>query len=310
MMLQHADMRTFINHYLSRRVTADTRAIVCGYKSQNHLMEAACRLLRWIDPCRPQELTSEQSQSVNQSPRVLRLVTRREKLKRHSVGIVTKQRHYRILTRDIAGERQRQRTALLKKLRDEWDLERSVRDIELQLSGLKFDQNVKSTLDLANDMPLPQRRLVETTITLPGTTLEEETRRRNAAINATAAYCKFQEGGPALGRAPIKRTSSTSADPQLAAAEAEKQALDAAMLSVYTETRPTICFMCLGERNLPFEKRTKSFASPGDLTKHFKRKHLTNIKEGDRIGCKVCRMSLKHKPHLRNHAEIIHGTVS
>jgi hypothetical protein len=155
MMLQHADMRTFINHYLSRRVTADTRAIVCSYESQNHLMEAACRLLRWIDPCRPQELTSEQSQSVNQSPRVLQLVTRQEKLKRHSVGIVTKQRHYRILTCNIASERQRQRTALLKKLRDEWDLEKSVRDIELQLSGLKFDQNVKSTLDLANDMPLP-----------------------------------------------------------------------------------------------------------------------------------------------------------
>lgn len=309
-MLQHADMRTFIDHYLSRRVEADTRAIVCGYEPQNHLMEAACRLLRWIDPCRPQELTSEQSQSVNQSPRVLRLVARREKSKHRSVGTVTTQPHYKALTSDIARERQRQRIALLKKLRDEWDLEKSVSDIELQLSGLKFDEDLKTTLDLADDMPQPQRRLVETIITLPGTTLEEEICRRNAAINATAAYCKFQEGGAAPRRAPIKQTGSTPADPQLAAAEAEKQALDAAMLSVYTEKRPTICFMCLGERNLSFEKRTKYFASPGDLTKHFKRKHLANIKEGDRIGCKVCRMSLEHKPHLRNHALCIHGTVS
>lgn len=147
-------------------------------------------------------------------------------------------------------------------------------------------------------MPQPQRRLVETIITLLGTTLEEEICRRNAAINATAAYCKFQEGGAAPRRAPIKRTGSTPADLQLAAAEAAKQALDAAMLLVYTENRPTVCFMCLRERNLSFEKRIKKFTSLGDLTKHFKRKHLANIKEGDRIGCKVYRMSLEHKSHL------------
>ncbi len=56
---------------------------------------------------------------------------------------------------------------------------------------------MKTTLDLANDMPPVQRRLAETMMTLPGTTLEEEFRRHNAAINAVAAYCKFQEGGAA-----------------------------------------------------------------------------------------------------------------
>jgi hypothetical protein len=44
---------------------------------------------------------------------------------------------------------------------------------------------------------------------------------------------------------------------------------------------------------LPVEKRIKLFTSPGDLSKHFKRKHLANYK-GDRIKCKVCSMSLKH----------------
>lgn len=33
MMLQHAKMDTFIKHYLSRRVMADTRAIVSGHRS-------------------------------------------------------------------------------------------------------------------------------------------------------------------------------------------------------------------------------------------------------------------------------------
>jgi hypothetical protein len=93
-------------------------------------------------------------------------------------------------------------------------------------------------------------------------------------------------------------------DPQAAAAEAEKQALDAATLSVFKEERPTICFLCLGE------KLIKSFAKPGDLSKHFKRKHLRHVSDRDRLECKVCQMPLKHVAHLRNHAQSVHGTVS
>jgi hypothetical protein len=80
-------------------------------------------------------------------------------------------------------------------LREEWDVQNPVREIELHLSGFKFDQDVKTSLDLANDMPLTQRRLVETIITLPVTTLEEETRWRNDTIDAVAAHYQCQEGG-------------------------------------------------------------------------------------------------------------------
>jgi Protein of unknown function (DUF3435) len=165
---------------------------------------------------------------------------------------------------------------------------------------------VKTTLDENDEMPPIQKCLVETIMTLPETTLEEEFRRRNAAIDAVAAYCHFQEGGAAAR--PRERPSKET-NPQLAAAEDEKQALSAAMLLVFTEERTT-CFLCLGKQSLPLEKRTYKFASPGDLTKHFKRKHLAHIKEGDRIRCKVCQMGLQHKQHLQNHALSIHGTVS
>jgi hypothetical protein len=175
---------------------------------------------------------------------------------------------------------------------------------------------VKTTLDENDEMPPIQKRLAETMMTLPGTTIEEEFRRHNAAIDAVVASCHFQEGGatarpragPSTRRAsptPSKETNS-----QLAAAEAEKQALSDAMLLVFTENRTTTCFLCLGEQSSPFEKRTYKFSSPGDLTKHFQRKHLAHIKEGDRVECKVCRMGLQHKQHLQNHAESIHGTVS
>jgi hypothetical protein len=120
-----------------------------------------------------------------------------------------------------------------------WDEEHPVQEIELQLSGLKFTEDVKTTLDLSDEMPPAQRRLVETVITLPGTTLEEEFRRRNAAIDAVAAYCRFEEGGSVRGRKPASKASllpPLDADPQVMAAIAEEQALSAAMLSVFTET--------------------------------------------------------------------------
>jgi len=316
MMMQHAKIDTFIKHYLRRTITADTRAIVSGYEPQRDLMRAACRMTRWIDPDRPQELTLEESLSVNQDPVICRLVAAREKWKRRFQGTATQQPEYRIIGQAIFNTRQRLRAALLKYVQERWDLEHPVDEIERQLSGLKLSQDVKSTLDQNDEMPPLQKRLAETVMTLPGTTIEEEFRRRNAAIDAVAAYCHFQEGGAAAlprKRSSTQRTSpipSKEVSPQLAAALAEKQALSDAMLLVFTEKRTTTCFLCLGEQSLPFEKRTYKFASPGDLTKHFKRKHLAHVKEGDRLQCKVCRMGLQHKQHLQNHAESIHGTVS
>lgn len=198
---------------------------------------------------------------------------------------MTKQPGYRMLGREIFNSRQRQRSAHLKEVQERWDRENPVNEIELQLSGLKSSEDVKNTLDLGDNMPPQQKRLVETIMTLPGATLEEDFRRRNAAINVVAAYCKFQEGGTAARsnrRPPTARASLASAKetcPLLVAAAAEKQAPSGAMLSVFKDKRPTICFLCFGEQSLLFKKRTKSFASPGDLTKQFKRKHLANLKE-------------------------------
>ncbi|KAM3081193.1 hypothetical protein ACMFMG_005148 [Clarireedia jacksonii] len=102
-------------------------------------------------------------------------------------------------------------------------------------------------------MPSIQKRLAETMITLPGKTIEEEFRRRNAAIDAVAAYCHFQEGGATArprARPSMRRASPTpskESNPQLAAAEAEKQALSNAILLLFTEKRTATCFLYLGE---------------------------------------------------------------
>jgi hypothetical protein len=47
------------------------------------------------------------------------------------------------------------------------------------------------------------------------------------------------------------------------AAKAEEQAPKAAMVLVFKEKRPLICFVCLGRKDLLLAKRVYEFASPG-----------------------------------------------
>lgn len=90
-----------------------------------------------------------------------------------------------------------------------------VREIELQLSGLKFTKDVKTTLGLSDVMPPAQRRLVETVMILPGTTLEEEFHRRDAAIDAVVVYCRFEESGqPRVCQANETHSEMTSGNPR------------------------------------------------------------------------------------------------
>ena len=74
--------------------------------------------------------------------------------------------------------------------------------------------------------------------------------------------------------------------------------------------KSTVCFMCLGNEGAPLAVRIYSFSSPGDLTKHFKKKHLKKVEEGGAPECKICSIPLDHKMHLQNHALRIHGTIS
>lgn len=81
----------------------------------------------------------------------------------------------------------------------------------------------------------------------------------------------------------------------------EDETLKAAMLLVYINNpkeRPTICFMCLGNEGALVSVRVYSFSLLSDLSKHFKKKHLKKVEEGEHPECKLCRMSLDHKMHL------------
>ena len=77
--MKHANTDVFLNHYLSRRITTDTQAVVRDFAPQAEIIRAACRMSHYIDPQRPRFLTPEQSHSVNQHPRIRKLIRQQEK---------------------------------------------------------------------------------------------------------------------------------------------------------------------------------------------------------------------------------------
>jgi hypothetical protein len=125
-------------------------------------------------------------------------------------------------------------------------------------------------------------------------------------------YCGIEEGGmhPSRPKRLSVRITPPGKSEEDAQLDLDEEVLEAAKVAVYKETRPRICFVCLGNENLPTHLRTYSFHTSGDLSKHFKRKHLQHIKEGDELSCKLCQVCLESRMHLQRHAYDVHGTVS
>ncbi|KAI1562204.1 repeatdomain containing protein, partial [Pyrenophora tritici-repentis] len=83
---------------------------------------------------------------------------------------------YKALASKISQERQRRRHALLKYIKERWEFEQLVRDVEQQLAGLEN----KDDPELVHDVMLPaQGELADSVLSKPGTTIEEEMDRRN-----------------------------------------------------------------------------------------------------------------------------------
>lgn len=162
--------------------------------------------------------------------------------------------------------------------------------------------------------------LINTVLTLPGAMIEAEYWRQIAAINAAIAFCDVEEGALSWAAQSWKRPATNT----VASAHAKRQecsredknaiALRQAIASVQvgsSSQRLTICFLCVGDRRLPMNERTRVYKTPGSLSRHFRGKHVNPPwPEGKTVKCNICSVELEHKMHLMNHAESAHGTVS
>ena len=305
--LDHANSNPFQRNYLGREVCADTWAVIRRQKPQQALVRQACSIGHSISKRRPTDLTSEQAASVNTDPLIKRLERSLRDKRQGSQG-------YMEARRRLKNAKQTLKRALKQKIREDWTAEQAVNDIERQLHGVGFAEEAAGSSAYLPQRPA-QRRLVEALTAHSQNTLEAQYRRRNDAINAVAAYCTVEEG-LAVRR---NKTSFGQSRQSVTNEPATESPLHVAIKSVLIKSeneRPRRCFLCVGkalslvQEDSAIRDLTREFYSSGDLTKHFRRKHLSKLDRGDKSDCNICEITLEHKMHLQVHAKRVHGTVS
>ncbi|EDN08224.1 predicted protein [Histoplasma mississippiense (nom. inval.)] len=310
LIFQHSDPKTFLKYYLHRKVDKDVRAVVQGLDPQQQIIRAACRMIRTVNPRRPQELTTEESSSVNQQPHIKELIEKRDHLSKRLGRPIARHKgtvKYELYTRvgrELAGARQRARDKLLLEKQEKFDFEEPLREIKRQLSGIKISRKVEKSLDANTAVPPVHRRLISALLSLPRETLQDEMLRRTEAIDAVVDYCRFEEGetcrlphdkrpGPKVFQ-EVKIEIHVPPPPPPPPSER-----DIALKAVMEDHRPLYCFICLDK-----------FSTHGGVSKHIRRKHLQHIKPDDTISCRRCDITLDHKMHLQSHAFSVHQTVT
>jgi hypothetical protein len=273
---------------------------------EKELMRFACSMSRSIDPRRPRFLTAEQSASVNSLPSVVKLEERVASLAQDGRA----KKHQRALKR-LRNEKQRQRRLMLRDIIEKYKKEQPVIDSERQLSGKVVDEEVRGALERSDNMMPEHLRLINAIMTLPETTLDMEMQRRITAINATTAYCGVEEGTSYRSKRCRRSVGSVVISPEAKMPTQSNldTALELAKLSVQTEERPQICFLCVGNPALPQRDRMKKYATAGSLSRHFRR-HVKKLKADTQIDCRICNLKGMHRMHLQSHAERYHGTVT
>jgi hypothetical protein len=161
---------------------------------------------RWINTRRPRELTEEQRATLESTPELQEAIQKRvrlaQKLKLQGKYSLKKLDRLDRLKRNVTNTRNRLLYDRRKKVRDEFDSDQAVIDIERQLGGSALhDEETKEILRTEEQMLPQQIFLLEKLTTWPTSlSLEAEWRRRNEAVEAVRMYCDVREGGPRRGR--------------------------------------------------------------------------------------------------------------
>ncbi|CAG8688070.1 unnamed protein product, partial [Penicillium salamii] len=224
--------------------------------------------------------------------------------------------------KQLRNEKGRQRNLLIRENLERYKNEQPVIDSERQLSGKVVDEEVLVALERTGYMTPQHMTLIDTVLTMPGTTIEKEYERRIAAINAVIAVCDAEEGAPSRRRVTQKRSADDVDMPPAAplpkrqnptASNKSDDTFSKAIASVCVESpteRPTICFICLGSPSLPQRERLQMYKNPGSLSRHFVNRHIKPFSNDMHCECSICGEKLESKSALLNHAERVHGTVS
>ena len=276
-------------------------------------MRLASGMSRTIDRRRPRHLSAAQRAEVDHHPEV-RLLHQKQrkiwKLIKDNYGSIRSTKglsvyyEYQKACRDYRNRKRRQEKALLEEVKARYKREQPVIDIQQQLKGvpLAIEKRTKAKFYV-----FPERgRVIDALFTFATSSPDEECKARVNAINALTALCKLQETRHTF------RQKSSSTNVKLEENTSSSFILDPSSLSntLSIECKSTQCIFCLGCEGLSVATRLKSFHSPGDLKKHFHRKHLQHHPKYQSIDCPHprCKVTLDNIELLQNHAEVVHKT--
>jgi hypothetical protein len=178
--------------------------------------------------------------------------------------------------------------------------QQSITEIERQLNE---DQKCEPTAKVpatAVSLSSERQHTVDALLSFATGSVEEECRRRAAAIEAVVALGTLQQ--PLFREVCVAKRTYTP----------KVQSSGSAAIAFPMVCLPTQCIFCMGQTELLHERRVKSFHSKGTLKKHFEQKHLRHYPEQTPIECPhpSCNELLQNKQHLQNHAARVHGIVT
>lgn len=312
--MDHANSTPFRKNYLGRNIGVDLWGIIRGQRPQQAIIKQSCSIGHSVSKRRPVDLTPNQAASILTHPFIKRLSQKLRTLPQRS-------KEYKEAKRVLHNEKQRLRRELKQTIRDKWTAKQAVEDIERQLHGLGFAEPPKEDSSYRPQRPA-QKQLIQALTAPVVPTLEGQYQRRDNAIEAISAYCLVQEGCTIRVRrspaSPTKHTEPTLFEPSCKSPKQSLLSLATLSIFVKNETeRPRRCFVCVGqalslaEDDDQINNLISEFFMPCDLTKHFKRKHLSKLQNNNPVQCRVCDdLKLEHKMHFQNHALLVHGTVS
>jgi hypothetical protein len=192
------------------------------------------------------------------------------------------------------------RKAVLAQVKAMYQKQQPITDIERQLNGDEMCEPTAKVPATAVSLSSERQHTVDALLSFATGSVEEECRRRAAAIEAVVALGTLQQ--PSIREVCVAKRTYT---PRVQSSESATIAFPIVCL-------PTQCIFCMGQTKLLHERRVKSFHSKGTLKKHFDGKHLRHYPEQTPIECPhpLCNVTLHDKNHLRNHAATVHGTVT
>lgn len=201
--------------------------------------------------------------------------------------------------------------------------EQPVIDSEQQFAGKLVDEEMMDALEWTSYMTPQHMILIDTVLTMPGSTIKKEYQHQIAVINAVIAFCDVEERSLMRWSIAIQKQKHCITDALQSIFPAKKQAclssgqreipICQAIASVCIKNpkkQPTICFLCLETLLLSEHEQLKHYKTSGSLSHHFVDHHIKAYPKNMHVKCDVCNKELEHKMALMNHAEGVHGIVS